>query len=151
MDPVTALGLAGNVVAFVQFSAALLKGTYKIYKSPTEQSEDLQDLKSIYAKLAEFSSKLGETDNNAIVDDPQNKVAQTSSLVQLAEICRKDCDELLEIIRKLSAKSTGRSKPWRCFTKAMAEVWRSTEITNLQKRVAHCEQAMVVVMLRTSR
>jgi len=148
---VSALGLAGNVVAVVQFSAALLKGTYKIYKSPTEQSKELQDLQSIYAKLAEFSSKLGETDNDAIVDDPQNKVAQTGSLGQLAEICRKDCEELLEIVRKLNVISTGRSKPWRCFTKAMAEVWRSSEIIKLQKRVAHCEQAMVVEMLRTSR
>jgi len=147
MDPLSALGLAGNVVAFVQFSAALIKGTYKIYKSPTGQSEELQDLESIYSKLADFSSRLGKS----TVGDPENETAQAGALHQLADMCRSDCEQLLQIVGELKVNGNSRSKPWQSFTKAMAEVWRSNDIANLQKRVASCEQAMVVQMCATSR
>jgi hypothetical protein len=150
MDPLSALGLAGNVVAFVQFSASLVKGTYKIYRSPTGQSEELQDLEGIYSKLADFSKTLGKP-QGSYVEDPENETAQAGSLSQLAEMCRSDCEQLLGMVEKLKVKSGSRAKSWRSFTKAMGEVWRSNDIVKLQKRIASCEQAMVVQLCLTSR
>jgi len=150
MDPLSALGLAGNVVAFVQFSASLIKGTYKIYRSPTGQSEDLQDLESIYSKLAEFSAKLGKPSGPSD-EDAEDDTAQAGSLEQLADMCQRDCAQLLDIVGRLKVQGSSRSKPWRSFTKALAEVYRSKDIARLQKRVASCERAMVIELCATSR
>ena len=157
MDPLSALGLAGNVVAFVQFSASLVKGTYSIYNSPTGQSGELQDLESIYSKLAELSSKLGKPRPGGVCDingndgETESDIAQAGSLEQLAEMCREDCEKLLSIVSKLKVKGSRRSRPWKCFAKAMGEIWRSNDIIKLQKRIDSCEHAMVVQLCATSR
>ena len=150
MDPLSALGLAGLVVQFVQLAASLVKGSQKIYRSPTEQSEELQDLKTIYTKLSELSDKLGKS-HGVYVEEDEHETDQAGTLNQLADMCRRDCEQLLDIVDKLNNMGKGRSKAWKSFVKAMGEVWKSSDIAKLQERIAGSERAMIVHMCATSR
>ena len=44
MDPLSAIGLAGNIVAFVEFTSKLISGTIEIYSSLARTMDEHADL-----------------------------------------------------------------------------------------------------------
>ncbi len=143
MDPLTALGVAGNVVAFVQFASSLITGTHNIYRSPSGQSKDAQTLEEIYATLFALSTKLGPSGDGSI---GKETAGGPTGLQQLAGVCRQDCERLLGLVVGLKSRGGGgdHSKVWKSFKKALSDVCHAKEIDQLQKRIASCERAMVV-------
>ena len=58
MDPVAALGLAGNIVLFVDFSCKVLQDTKSLYKSTTGASADNDVLEVICRDLTDLDNAL---------------------------------------------------------------------------------------------
>ncbi len=60
MDPLTALGLASNVLQFVDFVAKLVSTGVEVAGSVQGASEETVDLEKIYKSLQALSSRLHE-------------------------------------------------------------------------------------------
>lgn len=58
MDPLTAFGLASNVVSFVSFASDLIKTSFEVYSSASGSGENVLSLDNVYSNLSSLSTKL---------------------------------------------------------------------------------------------
>lgn len=108
MDPLSALGVAGTVVQFVQFACALFDGTRKIYNSASGASNENERLEFIYTRLSDLSSRLGICVNQRLksVRFVASELPKDApSLADLAAKCREDCSQLLEGLDRMRIKN----------------------------------------------
>ena len=55
MDPFTAIGLASNILSFIDFSAQLINGAREIYDSTSGTTEDNKSREAIVSEMNNFS------------------------------------------------------------------------------------------------
>jgi hypothetical protein len=141
LDPFTAIGLAGNIVQFVDYSSKLISSTYEIYKSSTGSSGNQVYLEGIATRLLEL---------NHALDQP--KLIGTNwydkPLDELRKECLQDTQALLGLIKALRAKKDSK---WSSFRKALRNTWEKEEIDRLEGRLKdHRSEiaAHLVAMLR---
>ncbi len=124
MDPTAAIGLAANVVQFVDFSWKLFRDTKDLYDSSTGASADHDILELIITDLAAFNDKLtAPTAPGAIPDSMRN----------LASQCIYVIAELRDILNKIRVQ--GPRKKWKSFVQALRSIWKKDQIDNLVKRL----------------
>ncbi|KAJ3579710.1 hypothetical protein NPX13_g859 [Xylaria arbuscula] len=147
MEPLTALGLAANLVQFVQFAFDLSRRSATIYHSATGSSESAQHLDGIYSKLSTFS---GHLVLNSVNNAPSHPGALASkhcaNLVALAEDCQSVCDELLKSVGKLRVQEgTGTcERRWKSFRKALLETWQAGRVNELMDRIDRLQSNMTL-------
>jgi hypothetical protein len=148
MDPLSALGLAGNVVQFVQFATSLFKGTKQIYLSASGISDDHESLEDIYEKLLVFCTELEAGSCQAIGGDgvltSDLQENSPSPITELASRCAQDCRQLLKSIDSLRVKSSSGPRFWRCLRVALMEVLKVGEMDKLQERITSYQRQMVL-------
>lgn len=120
LDPVSAIGLAGNIITFIDFTSKILTESSRIYHSGTATAENLE-LEYIAESLRGFGVQLNPTPNGGF----------SATL----EACKRVADELLQTIHALEPRN-GRHKKWTSFCKALASVWHKDKILALQKRLS---------------
>jgi hypothetical protein len=128
LDPFTAIGLAGNIVQFVDYSSKLISSTYEIYRSSTGSSKNHVYLEAIATRLLELNRTL-----------EQPKLTGTKSydkaLLELRAEYSQDAEDLLRLIEALRAKKDSK---WSSFRKALRSAWEKEKIGRLEGRlVAH--------------
>lgn len=121
LDPFTALGIAGNVVQFVDFTWKLILGSRAIYNSSTGTSKDHAVIHTIAAVVTRLSD--GITSSGA-----------SPELEKLATESKRIADELLKLLEKLKVK--GKKTVWQSFAVAMKEVCSRHDIDELYTRRA---------------
>ncbi|KAI2469066.1 hypothetical protein F4781DRAFT_239284 [Annulohypoxylon bovei var. microspora] len=121
MDPLTALGLVGNVITFVDFSWKLIAGAREIYESTTDTSENSHSLEILATNVAQLS--------DAIITD----TTTPRNLQELSTECRILANDLLGVINRLKVK--GKHKRWNSFIVALREVWNQGKINSLVERL----------------
>ena len=135
LDPLTALGLAGNLIQVIQFSYDIVSEGNKLYhdasgvltqnKSVEEVSNDLADLsESLKTKQEEWRKAHGRTSL-----DPDEL-----RLRNLCDRCVEVAYELQIQLNKLKAKE-GRAKRLRSYKQAVIAVWRKDEVEELERRL----------------
>ncbi|KAK4177880.1 hypothetical protein QBC36DRAFT_370395 [Triangularia setosa] len=141
MEPLTALGVAGNVLQCVEFVGKLFGNTYKIFTSLEGYSADNAHLKDICEKLLDLSKRLP---NSVNFSGPQNYI----SIFQEAELCQKNCKQILDITTKLRTRVKDRktSRYWSSFKSALAEVWMTDEIEALRRRITDRGSGMTLLI-----
>ena len=140
MDPVAAIGLAGNIVQFVDFSWKLLSETRDLYDSSTGVSADNDVLESISSDLINLNDALTA---------PSTAGAIPNRLRHLASQCKGAAEELLEVLDKIKVK--GSHRKWKSFMQALRSVWKKEQIENLFKRMERLRNEMQIrlqLMLR---
>lgn len=143
MDPLTAFSLASNVLSFVSFASNLIKTSVEVYRSAPDQPGSALCIEQVYGDLKGLNDKLIVTCQHYIADEdavpigPEDKVRSSAIAVKkLAEICRRDCDELLRITDRLQPKDSGGSKrKWESFRIAMKKVWTQKSIDDIEDRL----------------
>jgi hypothetical protein len=154
MDALTALGLASNVVQFVQFTADLISTATEIAESARGASQKAIELETVYESLYTLSSKL-HTSNDALqlpellVEQPDSINfndaiiirSHIQSIAALSADCRELCGELLKAVQKLQIK--GRSlRRFKSFIAALKTVWESQNIEILENRILRYRQSI---------
>jgi hypothetical protein len=135
IDPLTALGLASNILQFLDFTAKVIAGTRAISKSHVGVSEDTAYIRhkaeGITALIDGFLATNG------------------GSLAMRKELaaCKKIAEDVLEALEKFEVK--GPKSKWTSFLIALKEIWSeskikamSTKLTELQTQFnahAHLE------------
>ncbi|KAG6356861.1 hypothetical protein INS49_014735 [Diaporthe citri] len=124
MDPLTAFGLAANVVSFVSFASGLIKTTVELHRSGSDAEDDVLSLEKVYRDLETQSSELERTAHGNTppwVPTPDECEAEKTVLAvkRLAELCKGDCDELLQITDKLRLRRGDLGSKWKSFRVAI--------------------------------
>lgn len=152
MDALTAIGLASNVLSFVQFAWQLIQASAEISTSPSGCTADVVSLDTVYTRLRSLSSGLNScqlytSDNieDYVSTDYQEQQAQrqaataATGLSHLAKQCESDCNELLGLTAKLKVGSPGK---WRSFQAALRKVWEKDKIAALETRLQRAQGTM---------
>jgi hypothetical protein len=152
MDPLSALGLAANVLQFVQFAFGLLTNAQRIHLSGPGPSGEEQNVEGIYARLLDFSTLFQGRPHS---DNEDAATFQSSkyflALAKLVEECREHCEKLLDITRKLQVKDGTKARWWKSFEKALYETWKKEDIESLKSRIRDCQTEIVMHLCRISR
>ena len=131
LDPIAALGLAANIVQFVDFSWKLINDAKDLYESNNGASADNDVLQSVTNDIMLLDNKLtAPTAPGAIPD----------SIRTLASQCKDVARELLRVLDKL--KVDGPHKKWKSFVQALRSVWKKKQIQSLVERLERLRSEM---------
>lgn len=132
MDPFSALSLACAIVQFVDFGSKLIKGTTEIYGSTAGATSQDESLKFVTEKLKALTFSL-----YCGASSPQS--ALEKGLQELAEECRKLSKELLDHLKKTTAKDSS-------LIESAAAAWKSAwyggDKKDLVNRLESCEKQL---------
>lgn len=124
MEALEAVGLAGNIVQFIQFSCELLSLSSNIKSSDDGFSSSHSDLHTIAKDLREHSAKLSAV-------SPSNR--SVNDLATRSKSVAKDLLSALEEIRgKMPQEGSGRCGSYR---QALKAIWKRDKIESLLSRL----------------
>jgi len=139
MEAVAAVGLAGNIVSFVDFSCKLFSQATAIHHSTSGSSQDTQDLENITQTLQSHCETLSNPNHNPSYQ------GQTS-LKKLAKECEVTATDLLSTLQTVKAKNP--NSKWRSFRAALAKAWKEPRIDAMVKKLnSYREQIMFQLLV----
>lgn len=140
MDPVAALGLAGNIVQFVDFSCKIIRDTRSLYGSTTGATAENDIITAIASDLISL--------NNALTA-PTASGAIPESVSSLASDCKDVATELLKTLDKIKVQAP--HQKWKSFMQALRSVWKKEQVEIFVKgmeRLRNETQYHLQLMLR---
>lgn len=145
MDPFAAIGLAGNITAFLEFGYNVLSKAKDIRKSATGASSSNQALASMTQRLQDVTSSLLVSGTTAAAR------SNSESLAQLAAECHEASQDLLNLLEKLRALDS--TSKWSTLKAALRETSRKKkdEVHELEKRLDRCRQQLSLELVSLSR
>lgn len=141
LDPITAFGLAANVVQFVHFGSNLLSESIDLYNSAIGATASNIELETVTKDIQESIAPL----HASVQEFPT-----TSSYCQLLTSCDDVAQKLLAAVEKLGVKDGPRRK-WRSFAKALLSVWGKEDISRLQERIGTLRDQIVLHITKEAR
>ena len=117
-DPFSALGLAGNIITFVDFTWKLFSGAYTIYRSESGTSDKNAVLQVIAGNVRSLSGAV-------MVEH-----AHSQDLQSLAAETKRVAEQILNALENL--KVNGSKSRWASLKVALKEVWSQSKINNLE-------------------
>ena len=131
MDPITTIGLAGNIVQFVDFSWGLLCESKRLYESSIGALADNDVLDTIANDIDRFSD---------VLTAPSAVGAVSDQMRDLVLQCKEVAHELLAILDNVKAK--GSRKKWTSFVAVLRSVWKKEQIEGLFARMERLRNQM---------
>lgn len=142
-----AIGLASNIVQFVDFAATLIATGVELYDSTNGLTQRTNEIESIYSKLNSFSSSLeAATTSCASAEEadalflPRSSSADRElrshlkAVHELAGNCRMLCNEIVEAVKKLRV-SDRHGRVLGSVAAAIKTAWSSSKISALEDRL----------------
>ncbi|RSM10963.1 hypothetical protein CEP52_003201 [Fusarium oligoseptatum] len=139
MEPLAAVALAGNVLQFAEFVGRLFKNASKIYESASGLTPNDLHIQDICDKLGSFSGQLQVTSSTPNAQPDKDLQACVAA-------CKKDCDDLLSIMKALATKKGKSRKFWKSFSVALSHKLKETEIEELKGRIQD-HQGLISIQL----
>jgi hypothetical protein len=121
MDPLTAIGLVGNIVQFVEFGLKLISKSASLYRSSEGTLLENSAIEAATAHLLILNEKL--QDNTNTTGD--------ATLERLCEKCRLIGEELQKTLKKVVVDKKGHV--WTSVRKAIRSLWSKEQIEDLDK------------------
>ncbi|KAK2611555.1 hypothetical protein N8I77_004888 [Diaporthe amygdali] len=125
MDPVTAIGLASAILAFVDFSWSLVRGAGDVYRSPSGASQENTSIGTIIADLEDVADNINT--------DIQGRGKHENALTALAKGCEDLSKELLQVLEKLKKRSDSKREALKATLRSMR---KEKEVASIEKRLA---------------
>jgi len=118
MDPLTALGLAGNIVQFVDFTSKLISTTQKLYDSSSGAKDEHLELENLARNIQEQAehakSRLGGVSGPAILSK------EHGTILDLSDQCIEVSNQLLSLLESVKVK--GQHRGWDSFHQVGARI-----------------------------
>lgn len=125
MDATTAIGLASDIVSFIDFACKSIKAAEELYHSEHGATKENERMGAVVGDLKEFSLGLG-----ASLPSPAK---HERAIEALAKDCAAVSDELIAILEKLRLSRSSRR---RSILKILSNTWKKSEIAALEARLA---------------
>ena len=133
MDPVAALGLAGNIVQFVDFSCKVLQDTKNLYESSTGASAENDVIETICNDIVNLNRALTAPSVPGTIPGSILNLTIPDYILNLASNCKGVAAELLQLLGKI--KVHGPKRKWKSFIQALRSVWKKEQIEGLVRRM----------------
>ncbi|OOQ91415.1 hypothetical protein PEBR_00570 [Penicillium brasilianum] len=137
MDPLTAIGLAGNILTFIDISYKVISGANKVLSTPNGMTPENERLKVLVEDL-----------NIVTRDLVTNIHAQTESekqLCALAANCHALSGELYQILRRL--KVGDKNSKWQGLMVKWLSMRKEKEIDSIERRL-NGYQSQILIRLQ---
>jgi len=140
LDPLTALGLAGNVVQFVEFLVQLLDKAHEVHKSAQGTSQENLDIETVAETIRALQTKLGIRDSST-----RDEYQADDSLVRLCSSCDETAKELLDVLDKF--KLQGKRSPWKSMRHTIKTVRGQTAVLSICERLKRFQEILELTIL----
>ncbi|KAF2727607.1 hypothetical protein EJ04DRAFT_557278 [Polyplosphaeria fusca] len=142
MEALTALGLASNVVQFVDFASKIVSQAVKIYRAHDGSSE--------HRTLAGLTSSL-QGYNKILKHDLAHQESEHSDLSaadkQILQICGQ-CEELTrKLLTTLNDLRSSKMNVWTSFVDALKTVWSDDEVQKMRQILDSYRQQIALLMM----
>lgn len=131
LDPLTCIGLAGNIVQFLDFSIKVVSEGYQIYNSTTGASEENDETEFVISDFERVTERLGQSLRPPGTAVPLNQNEQ--QLDDLRVKCEQVAQELLTKLDKLKFKD--KKTLLRSLGKALRHAWSKDDIDTIRRRL----------------
>ncbi|KAK3322980.1 hypothetical protein B0H66DRAFT_442863, partial [Apodospora peruviana] len=148
MEPLTALGLAGNVVQFIDFGFKLVGTATEIAGSAKGATESTLELDKIYKTLKTFATKLESLESGPDLDTVDGAgslpralavsreiEAHTVALKAIAVDSRIVCDQLLSVVDGLRVKEGTSGRRIKSIGMAIKMAFKEKKLAGLEERL----------------
>ncbi|KAK5194316.1 hypothetical protein LTR92_005558 [Exophiala xenobiotica] len=140
MDPLSAIGLAGNILQFVDFASTLVGQGVEIYRSAVGATAVHTDLRTSIERLDALSKPFRKR-----VAIPRNE--DEAQIVKTAVACNQIARDLATALDKLAATPHSRSSSvW----KALQAVWEQPKIEETVKKLNMCKNDLHLLLSKAS-
>lgn len=133
MEALTALGLASNIVQFIDFSSKIIKGAKEIHDSTTGTSPRTEGLEDVVNEMQSLSLRLDPPTTGHPDEDER-------AFRRLAAECRILCTQLLDLIG--SVKPNNPKSKCQSIIAAIRGAWNEKERTELERRLDSCRNQL---------
>ncbi|OCL14115.1 hypothetical protein AOQ84DRAFT_281775 [Glonium stellatum] len=136
LDPLSALGLCGNIVQFIDFGAKLISKSTELYKSASGASAENLDLALIADDLRALSESLADPASAISASGRAMNIPPTNNELRiqvLAQKCRELAEQLLDVIESLQVR--GPHRRWASFRQALNSVLKKGKLKELDERL----------------
>ncbi|KAK1991908.1 hypothetical protein LX36DRAFT_662890 [Colletotrichum falcatum] len=133
MDPITAISLASNVISFIDFGTAVIRGAKKVQDAGALEDNDTLD--SVARQMQAFTVKL-------LGPDQTNLAGADLGLAELAAKCRDVAGDLLGLLDKIRAKdpASKRQAVW----SVIKNLKYDEEKRSLEARLGSCRSQLEI-------
>ncbi|OTA55289.1 hypothetical protein K449DRAFT_177860 [Hypoxylon sp. EC38] len=143
MDPFTAIGLAGNIITFLDFGYKLISTAKGIYTSASGAIVYNEDLSYTTQQIQQLTTSLK-------VAKPVGSLSkQERSLLQVASDCESVSVELTKLLDKLKARNTSSKRE--AFRAAVRDWRRKDQKDDLKLKLDRCRQQLNLELVSLSR
>jgi hypothetical protein len=133
MAELAAIGLAGNIVQFVDFGLKLSRDFKDLYQSAEGGKAKHLELEDVTTDLESLCQKLQESTSLAPQDDEE--------LRDLARGCAKLARELLAMLEKVKVNKE-RNPKLATFKQALKNIWKDKDISDLEQRLGRYREQL---------
>ena len=131
MDPIVAMGIAGNVVTFLQFAGSLVSKGHKIYRSADGTLIENADLDAVARNLVLLNNRIADSIQECQFGRGFSRTEL--ELKRVCEACNKAAASLVEALEKL--KAPGRRGKWLSLRKAIKSVWTKHDVDRMSSQL----------------
>jgi len=139
LEAFAAVGLAGNIVQFVDFSVKLFDHTRAVKDSCTGLALSVQKTESLAESLQQICTNLEHSNLNCRVSQPGQA---NQSLLKLAQDCEIAASELLGALQKLKARDP--SSTWSNFRAALMTMWKEKQIEDMEETLDYYRSQLIL-------
>ena len=143
IDPLSALGVAGNVLQVIDFGFQLVADGNQIYHSSTGALEEdraadelAKDLEGLTKRLAESQNDWTKSHGNLPLEPDE------VHLRNVCERCTEIAIELQRQLHKLRRHDGGKRRRLQSYKQALISVWRKDHIDAIATRLARYQQEL---------
>ena len=146
MDPLSAVGLAANVIQFVDFATDLISRGNELYISSEGALSRNVEIEGVAKRLVDINQriltnplrfpKFGSDATGTSTHEPLARVAKSYNEV---------AKELLEVLDKL--KVHGNRRKWKSVQQAVRSIWSQDKVDRLVERMARHREEIVMQLL----
>ncbi|ERS98115.1 hypothetical protein HMPREF1624_04895 [Sporothrix schenckii ATCC 58251] len=162
LDPLTALGLATNIVQFVDFGLKLFSTSIEIAQSAKGATSLNLELEHAYTTLCNFASDLQFTDDGTSDRPQSNGGAAVDTLGKahakairphiaaiegIAADCQDVCHQLLRVVRGLRVDPGSSKRRLKSVAAAVRMVWSEKKIKSLEERLRRFQELLALHFL----
>lgn len=133
MAEIAALGLAGNIVQFVDFGIKLFREGRELYRSAEGASTEAIELESITRAIRRYAQGLHAR-------TPVKSTAK-GDLADITHQCEALADELLALLEELKVGDT-QHRRWDSLKAAATSIGKKTTMVHLEQRLSRLQALM---------
>lgn len=140
MEAFAALGLAGNIVQFVDFGCKLFANAQEIYSSASGSSGRVRDAATIVGALNDLCKRLQERPPLAA----SSSGGLNTSLDLLASECRQVALQLMDLLERIRTREP--HSKWSSFKGALKTIIREDEVKALERRLEDYRRQIITTL-----